>query len=231
MHVQNTDLKHHSPRHTADRRPAPTPRQATPPLAVGVPAPPGVPPEGPAQVHGSLQRGLRVRQGPVLTRRCVCGSDSHLYGPNTVPSLSLRHLRSSPYPIGCIWKKKNGVTERTQAVSLPAASRGLQSLAGHRAPQWVRHQCSESLLCSTHYWPEKHVPSWPGAAPSTQTGCSRGQPRTHVALTARPGFQKQCCREARGAGELPRRLDTASPLQQSQTASNEHSRARAFAQR
>lgn len=56
--------------------------------------------------------------GAVLTRRCCLPKwHIHLHGPNTVPKLSLRHLRSIPsYPVGCIWKKENGVTERTQAV-------------------------------------------------------------------------------------------------------------------
>lgn len=37
----------------------------------------------------------------------------HLYGLNTVPDLSLRHLWSIPYPTGCIWKRKNAVTDGT----------------------------------------------------------------------------------------------------------------------
>ena len=63
-------------------------------------------------------RRLHVHQLTVLTRRRRLGKRHiHLNGPNTVPNLSLRHLRSIPYPVGCIWKKNNVVTERTQTLS------------------------------------------------------------------------------------------------------------------
>lgn len=59
-----------------------------------------------------------------LTWRChFVEVTYHLYGLNTVPDLSLRPLWSIPNPTGCIWKKKNEVTDGTQTVkNFPVAS-------------------------------------------------------------------------------------------------------------
>lgn len=74
--------------------------------------------------YSSRRLHLHVHQATWLTWRCHLWKwHIHLYGPNTVPNLSLRHLWSIPYPIGCIWKKKSVVTERKQALkNFPIAS-------------------------------------------------------------------------------------------------------------
>lgn len=112
----------------------------------------------PASTPGA---GLRLHghQVTVLTRRCrLWKRHLHPNGPNTVPNLSLRHLRSIPYPIGCIWKKRNVVAERTQTVNnFPVASRSTKATPVAR----ISKQLSSWLL--RVFWSLKTL-----SLPSTQ---------------------------------------------------------------
>lgn len=94
-----------APRRAAERTPS------TRPGSSALTAPAARPHRGQSTGRASLQPqapppGAPGREMPLRKGHL------RLHGPNTVPQLSLRHLESSPYPVGSTWEEKSRATRR-----------------------------------------------------------------------------------------------------------------------